>query len=66
MTLIVAAEDAQDAQAASEVLAELMHEHPSRAIVLKPSDEKGRAGRARVRTVLDAVRAPAADLLRAD
>lgn len=37
MTLIVAAEDAADAQAASETLGELMHEHPSRAIVLKPS-----------------------------
>ena len=41
MTLIVAAEDETDAQAASEVLAELMHEHPSRAIVLKPRDEGG-------------------------
>ena len=37
MTLIVAAEDEGDAQSASETLAELMHEHPSRAIVLKPS-----------------------------
>jgi len=37
MTLIVAAEDEADAQSASETLAELMHEHPSRAIVLKPS-----------------------------
>lgn len=38
MTLIVAAEDSADAIAAGEVLAELMHEHPSRAIVLKPSE----------------------------
>jgi len=37
MTLIVAAEDSADAQTAGEVLGELMHEHPSRAIVLKPS-----------------------------
>lgn len=37
MTLIVAAQDEADAQAASEALGELMHEHPSRAIVLKPS-----------------------------
>ena len=36
MTLIVAARDASDAQAVSETLAALMHEHPSRAIVLKP------------------------------
>jgi glucose-6-phosphate dehydrogenase assembly protein OpcA len=37
MTLIVAAEDEADAQVAGEALAELIHEHPSRAIVLKPS-----------------------------
>lgn len=37
MTLIAAAEDETDAQQASEVVGELMHDHPSRAIVLKPS-----------------------------
>jgi glucose-6-phosphate dehydrogenase assembly protein OpcA len=37
MTLIVAAEDEVDAQAASGTVAELIHEHPSRAILLKPS-----------------------------
>ncbi|HEY6989398.1 MAG TPA: glucose-6-phosphate dehydrogenase assembly protein OpcA [Bryobacteraceae bacterium] len=36
MTLIVAARDASDAQNVSETLGALMHEHPSRAIVLKP------------------------------
>jgi glucose-6-phosphate dehydrogenase assembly protein OpcA len=36
MTLIVAAEDRLDAERASETLAGLMHEHPSRAIVLQP------------------------------
>ncbi len=36
MTLIVAAENASDAVCASETLAALMHEHPSRAIVLQP------------------------------
>ena len=41
MTLIVAAEDEADAQSASETLADLMHEHPSRAIVLKPSAAGG-------------------------
>src|SRR3954469_17352118 len=38
MTLIVAAEDAADAEAAGEGLAQLMHEHPSRAIVLRPAE----------------------------
>lgn len=38
MTLIVAAEDAADAQSAGETLAELMHEHPSRTVMLKPGD----------------------------
>lgn len=39
MTLIVAAEDEADAIAAGEALGELMHEHPSRAIVLRPSSD---------------------------
>ena len=34
MTLIVAVEEREDAQAVGETIAELMHEHPSRAIVL--------------------------------
>ncbi len=38
MTLITAAEDEADGQRASEVIAELMHEHPSRAIVLRPNE----------------------------
>lgn len=37
MTLIVAAENEADAATAGEALGELMHEHPSRAIVLRPS-----------------------------
>jgi glucose-6-phosphate dehydrogenase assembly protein OpcA len=35
MTLIVVVEEERDAQAISETLASLMHEHPSRAIVLR-------------------------------
>ncbi len=41
MTLVVAAENDQDAVEASGMLAELMHEHPSRAVVLRPSAEPG-------------------------
>ena len=35
MTLIVVVEEERDAQAIGETLASLMHEHPSRAIVLR-------------------------------
>ena len=41
MTLVVASESDQDAVEASGMLAELMHEHPSRAVVLRPSAEHG-------------------------
>lgn len=41
MTLVVAAENESDAIAAGETLGELMHEHPSRAIVLRPSSKSG-------------------------
>lgn len=41
MTLVVAAESEEDAIAAGETLGELMHEHPSRAIVLRPSSKDG-------------------------
>jgi len=41
MTLVVAAESDQDAANASGTLAELMHDHPSRAVVLRPSAEDG-------------------------
>ena len=41
MTLVVAAESDQDAVNVSGLLAELMHEHPSRAVVLRPSAEAG-------------------------
>ena len=41
MTLVVAAESESDAMAAGETLGELMHEHPSRAIVLRPSAKDG-------------------------
>jgi glucose-6-phosphate dehydrogenase assembly protein OpcA len=37
MTLIVAAADSEDAQNIGETIGQLMHQHPSRAIVLKPS-----------------------------
>jgi glucose-6-phosphate dehydrogenase assembly protein OpcA len=38
MTLIVAADDAADAANVGQTVGELMHEHPSRAIVLKPAE----------------------------
>jgi glucose-6-phosphate dehydrogenase assembly protein OpcA len=41
MTLVVAAESDQDAASVSGTVAELMHEHPSRAVVLRPSAEPG-------------------------
>jgi glucose-6-phosphate dehydrogenase assembly protein OpcA len=41
MTLVVATESESDAMTASETLGELMHEHPSRAIVLRPSAKDG-------------------------
>jgi len=41
MTLVVAAESEEDALAAGETLGVLMHDHPSRAIVLKPSSKDG-------------------------
>ncbi len=37
MTLIVAAEDASDTLNVEQTVGELMHEHPSRAIILKPA-----------------------------
>lgn len=39
MTLIVAAKDARDAETIGETIGQLMHEHPSRTIVLKPAPE---------------------------
>lgn len=39
MTLIVAAATAADAQEVTQTVGELMHEHPSRAIILKPGGE---------------------------
>jgi glucose-6-phosphate dehydrogenase assembly protein OpcA len=41
MTLVVAAESDEDAANVSGTLAELMHAHPSRAVVLRPSAEPG-------------------------
>ena len=66
MTLIVVVEEERDAQAIGETLASLMHEHPSRAIVLRvrAGEEPSPVG-ACLRAMLDAVRQPAADLLRA-
>ncbi len=37
MTLLVAAKDEDDAQNVGQTVGELMHEHPSRAIILKPA-----------------------------
>ena len=41
MTFLVALDEGDDAQAAGETLAELMHEHPSRAIVLRIDTRPG-------------------------
>lgn len=41
MTFLVALDETDDAQAAGETLAELMHEHPSRAIVLRIDTRPG-------------------------
>src|SRR6476620_9738515 len=41
MTLLVAAANEQDAQEIGQTVGELMHEHPSRAIVLKPAGADG-------------------------
>ena len=41
MTFLVALDESDDAQAAGETLAELMHEHPSRAIVLRIDTRPG-------------------------
>ena len=41
MTLIVAANDAEDCESAGEVLASIMREHPSRAIVLRVNGNGG-------------------------
>jgi glucose-6-phosphate dehydrogenase assembly protein OpcA len=48
MTLIVAVDNSADAAAAESTLAELMHEHPSRAIVLKLEESKKEMLEARV------------------
>ncbi len=48
MTLVVAAEESDDAQAIGETLAALMPEHPSRAIVIRFRTEAGRTLSARV------------------
>ncbi|MGD0361170.1 MAG: glucose-6-phosphate dehydrogenase assembly protein OpcA [Bryobacteraceae bacterium] len=48
MTLVVAAEESDDAQAIGETLAALMPEHPSRAIVIRFRNEDQRSLAARV------------------
>ena len=48
MTLVVAAEESDDAQAIGETLAALMPEHPSRAIVLRFRADAQRGLAARV------------------
>ncbi len=48
LTLLVALDENDDAQEASETVAELMHEHPSRAIVLRVDPQPGGALDARV------------------
>src|SRR6185312_12469819 len=39
MTLVVAAEDAADADRVRQTVGVLMHNHPSRAVILRPSGE---------------------------
>ncbi len=48
MTMIVVVEEERDAQAIGETLASLMHEHPSRAIVLRVRSEEEPSLSARV------------------
>ncbi len=48
MTLILAAEESEDSALAGEMLAELIHEHPSRAIVLRVRAANGAALESRV------------------
>lgn len=48
MTLILAAEESEDSTFAGEMLAELIHEHPSRAIVLRVRAGNGAALESRV------------------
>lgn len=48
MTLIVATEESEDSALAGEMLAELIHEHPSRAIVLRVRSTDGRVLESRV------------------
>jgi len=42
MTLVVAAEDESDADRAREIAGVLMHNHPSRAVILRPGAEAGK------------------------
>ncbi len=48
MTLIMAADESEDSAIAGEMLAELIHEHPSRAIVLRVRSGEGAALESRV------------------
>jgi len=41
MTLVVAAEDATDAERVRQTVGVLMHNHPSRAVILRPRGESG-------------------------
>ena len=67
MTLIVATDEQDGGFSASQTISELMHEHPSRGIVLAVSDAaENRSGSSRSGAMLEAFRQSAANLLRAN
>ena len=63
MTLVVAAENAADAERVRQTVGVLMHNHPSRAVILRPGGRRAGTGRPDLRRVLEAVRQKPADLL---
>jgi glucose-6-phosphate dehydrogenase assembly protein OpcA len=54
MTLVVAAEDAADAERVRQTVGVLMHNHPSRAVILRPSGDGGSGPSDKSAPVLDA------------
>ena len=63
MTLVVAAEDAADAERVRQTVGVLMHNHPSRAVIVHSGRQWIGSGRPDFRRVLEAVRESPADLL---
>src|ERR1700730_17137710 len=54
MTLVVAAEDAADAERVRQTAGVLMHNHPSRAVILRPGGDGGSGPSDKSALVLDA------------